>query len=116
MTDQRMKEGGPDQGRANLPAEDAEFDRHLRALLAMPGDDDTAVLSRNVLSQLAREPKDAQAPMQAVLCEPLPWGVGFSVLLLTGGLLGYLWSAGFAGDEILTLIALGDPLSLIGGF
>ncbi len=95
---------------------DVEFDRQLSALLAASGDEDTAVLSRAVLSQLAQDSASASAPLGAVLSEPLPWGAGFLGLLLVGGLFGYLGSTWIAGDGFLTWLTLGDPLALIGGF
>lgn len=110
MTDrQTAKQDGSDMS-------DGEFDRQLGALLSTPGDADTATLSRAVLSQLAKDSTSTSAPLGAVLSEPLPWGAGFLGLLLIGGVFGYLGSTWIAGDGLLTLLTLGDPLALLGGF
>jgi hypothetical protein len=96
-------------------ADDA-FDRDLAALLKTPGDEDVALMSRTVLSQLADAPASRDHPMAEVLSEPLPWAMGFAGLMGLGVLLGYLLSSGVIGDSFLAFLALGDFFGLLGGF
>ncbi|TDX25561.1 hypothetical protein [Rhodovulum visakhapatnamense] len=93
----------------------ARFDSDLARLLARPEDEDTAELSRAVLSRLAEPP--ARGPGAGeVLSEPLPWAAGFGGLLLAAAALGYALLPGASGEELILWALLGDLSAGIGGF
>ena len=93
---------------------DAAFDRDLAALIGA-ADDDTAMLSRAVLSRLAERPASRFEHLAEVLVAPAPLAAGVSAGLLMIGALGYAVLPVLDGGEMLALMTLGDLLGL-GGF
>jgi hypothetical protein len=99
------------------PRDDDDLDRFLTEAFRAPGDDDTALLSRSVLSALAEQ--EAWHPQRAqeaeVLSEPLAWGAGFGVLMLGLGALGYVAIPVLDGGVLMFLTEITGLSGLLGG-
>jgi hypothetical protein len=90
-----------------LALDDAALDATLARTLG-PGAEDTAELSRIVLSRIADEAASpARAPLAEVLVAPLPAaGALFGALLLAGAA-GYALLPGLMGDEMTVILLIG---------
>ncbi len=99
------------------PQSDQDFDAYLADVLRDPKQDDTAMLSRSVLSAIAAEDagQSQNGSDAEVLSEPLAWGAGFGLLMLGLGILGYAAIPVLDGGMLVVLTEISGLTGLLGG-